>query len=848
MKNHCLLAGVSALALFGAGAASAQTQTEIRTSQTTDASIPTVVVSTDGEAATPPFRVGQGVDSGTSTYDDASIQARSSGTGDVLQVLKRSPGVQFSLREGESRGDMLRDLRPSQISISGGRPSENLFILDGVSVNSQMETLTPTAAYATGRDFDSVAGASPQTVWVDSDLVGELTLRDSNVSAEFGRFTGGVVEITTRNPTTVFGMRGGYSYTSDDLATYHLSPSYSGSEREKPAFDRERWNVSADLPINDRMGLLASYSRQTARTYNTYAERLADLAGSTVNETNVSETFMLKYAWRPTDDLNLSAQVTHAPYTSVYVSNSGINTRADSQGGGTTARLSANGGRGDADWSLVLSYAFADNDKETADWRFDVRGGLEPWCVGALTVTCENGMVGAIDQRQNDLSLKGTWSQPLFGGDFRAGFDITDVTARKNRHIGGVYSFAGTTAVITAATGPLTSCASPTDVSCFEGRYAYNQRQVYSPYDIEVSLQSYGAWAEYQTEWASFDVRAGLRYDHETFLGNHTLAPRLSVSRALPWGIQATAGLNRYYGRSYLGYAMRENLPNQLRYGRTFTLVNGRRVWGDWILNAVTLPQQYSSQDLASPYNDEASLNFTGELFGGQWRLGGVYRKGKDLFSRSVAETFSLVDELGATRTYSRYNLSNDGESTYYGADLSYVKPWRNHTFSFSTNWSETKYNAVDYYDPTDEDVAGTTLVAYQGEVISLIDLLRENQRQNFAAPFILNADWNSAWFDDRLNLNLGGRFRGEFERIEQTTAFLTVDGTRYRIYDIVEYKNSIDLDANLTYALVRGDHEVTLEARISNVLDKIPDRNAGYSSTPWQLGRSAWFGIRVRY
>lgn len=849
MKIHLLLAGVSAFAVFGSNAASAQTQAGSQPQQTVDPAIPTVVVTTDNATATRPFRVGEGVDSGTSTYDDESIQARSAGTGDVLQVLKRSPGVQFSLREGETRGDMLRDLRPSEISISGGRPSENLFVLDGVSVNSQMETMSPSVAYSSAPDFDSVGAASSQTIWVDSDLVGELVLHDSNVSAEFGRFTGGVVEVATRKPTSVFGIRGAYSFTNDDMAHYHLSPSYSGAVREKPAFERERWNVSADLPINDNIGLLAAYSRQEASTFNTWNERIEDVGGETFDETNVSETYLLKYAWDATDALQLSAQVTHSPYNSVYVRTSGINTVADSHGGGTTARFAANGTHDEADWSLSLTYAMSDNDKDAADWRFDVRGGLEPWCIGALTVSCENGHTGAIQQSQEDTSIKGTWNQPLLDGELRTGFEVTDVTAAKSRRDSGVYSFTGTTAVITNATGPLTSCGLANDVSCFEGRYAYNQKQLYQAYDVEVSLQSYGAWVEYQTEWNGFDVRTGLRYDHESFLGNHTLAPRLSVSRELPWAsIQATAGLNRYYGRSYLGYAMRENLPNQLRYGRTFSTVNGRRVWGDWVLNFVTLPQAYSSQDLDSPYTDEASLNLTGDLLGGQWRIGGVYREGKDLFARSVAETFTLVDELGATRTYNRYNMTNGGESTYSGVDLSYVVPWKNHTFSFSTNWSDTKYSADSYYDSIDDDVAGTTLVAYQGEVTSLSDLLNENQRQNFATPFLLNLDWDSKWFDGRLGVNLGGRFRGEFERIEQTADFLTIGGTRYRVYDIVEYKNSFDLDANLTYALVRGDYDVTLEARISNVLDKIPDRNAGYSSTPWQLGRSAWFGIRVKH
>jgi hypothetical protein len=843
-KIRTFSAGVSAIALSMAltGHATAQELPAID-----PRNAPTVVV--DDSAPVPaPYRNGQGADSSVSVFDEDSIQTRAPGTGDVLQILKQAPGVQFAIGEGTATRDSLRDLRPSEISISGGRPSENLFILDGVGVNALMET-DVTDGPSGLLDYDNVRGASSQTIWVDSDLVGAVTLRDANVSAEFGRFTGGVVEIVTRDPARVFGMRGSYNWTSDSMARYHLSPSYTGAERPKPAFDRERWSVSADLPISERLSMLASYTRAEATTYNNWSASLTEMSGEAFDQTNTSESFMLKGLFEPSGDLRLSAQVTHAPYESTYVRTGGINTLSVHHGGGTTARLNAAGSRGEADWDLNLTWALSDTDREGENWRFDVRGGLEPWCTGTISTSCENGYVGAIHQRQQDLTLSGNWSQPLWNGDLRMGFSISDIDAEKSRADGGVYSFNGTTAVVTAATGPLTACASATDISCIAGRYAFNRLVVYPAYDAQVSLQTYGLWAEFAREWAGFDVRLGLRYDHETFLANHTISPRFSISRELPWGINATFGLNRYYGRSFLGYAMREKLTNTLTYGRTYTTVNGQRVWSpNWVLNTVTIPQRYSNQNLDSPYNDEASLALTGPLLGGQWRVRGVYREGKDLFSRSLASSFTLIDELGNSRTINRYNITNGGTSSYESVSLDYTRSWRRHTFSFSTNWSDTTYNADSYFDPTNEDVGGATMVWFQGQLMGLGDLLNENQRLDFAAPFMFNLDWNSKWFDDRLNVTVGGRYRGEFEQIESTTSFQNVNGTNYRIYEIVQYRPSVDLDANVSYALLRGNHDVQLEARISNVLDKIPNRNQAYSSQPWQLGRSAWVGLRVRY
>jgi len=55
-------------------------------------------------------------------------------------------------------------------------------------------------------------------------------------------------------------------------------------------------------------------------------------------------------------------------------------------------------------------------------------------------------------------------------------------------------------------------------------------------------------------------------------------------------------------------------------------------------------------------------------------------------------------------------------------------------------------------------------------------------------------------------------------------------------------------MNANASVVLVRGDYDVTLDVRVSNLLDRIPNKNATYSSQPWQLGRNAWVGIRMRY
>lgn len=845
-----LAVGVSILALQQAlaGTAAAQeAQAQDSGQAGRDQPVPTVVVT--GGSGTDPYRLGERLDSGTSVIDAAAIEARAPGTGDVLQLLKLLPSVQFSMNEGQATRDDLRDLRPSLISISGGRPTENLFVLDGVGVNSLMEQIPPGSTGVAPGHYDDVAGASSQTVWVDSDLVGELVVRDSNVSAEFGRFTGGVVEIKTRDPGRLYGVSGSYSYTGDALTEYHLSDSWPATRTppEQVEYGRERWSLSADLPLNARVQALVSYSQSEAWTRNNWSAALGD---GEFDQFSISRTYMAKLGADLTDDIRLTAQINHSPYESDYRSTSGIDNLVLTHGGGTTARLGLTGQRGAATWALDLSHALSDNDRDANDVRYQRRAGVDAWC---LSGTCTEGWIGAIEQRQRDTSLSGNWSQPLHGGELRLGFSYTDIDANKTRRVDGrAYDIRTQTGVSTTAqaTSPLTSCASASDPTCVEGGYALNTMIVYPAYDSRASLQTYGLWAEYTRRVADWDLRFGLRYDHETFLGDHTFSPRFSAARRLPGGVDLTLGLNRYYGRSYLGYAIREGISNTLSYRRGFTVAGGRNVWSPdaWTLYQVTPITRYSGQGLDSPYNDEATVALSGPLLGGQWRLRGVYREGRDLFSRSEGFPVDIVDELGATRTVTGYRMTNDGESRYESASLEYIRPFGNHTLTFSTSWSDTHYTAVDYYDVADEDAYEGRMVYYDGQVWTLLDLLADNQRLNYATPFMFNLDWSSRWFGDRLSVTVGGRYRGEFERIESTTSYQTVDGVRYQIYELVRYHPSVDVDANLSYALVRGDRQVTLEARVSNLLDRIPNRDASYSSQPWQSGRTAWLGLRFRY
>jgi len=803
---------------------------------------PTVVV--EGEGSAPRgYRMGEAQDSGASTFRRDSVEARAPGSGDVNEILKALPTVQFTSTQGRATRAELQDLRPENISISGGATNENLFVLDGVGVNSRLDVSATNFA-----DFDDVANGSAQTVWMDSSLIGEVIVRDSNISAEYGQFTGGVVEIATRAPGRVYGGEAYYGMTSTDMTSFRVSDRARDALSVmpvKPDYDKRRYGFSVDLPVSERLRMLAAYNRSEARVTNYPSTNYVSLGN--LSQRSVSDNFLLKGEYDLASDLLLTGQVNYSPYESEFHPINSRDNLLESHGGGLTAKLGLEGRRGMANWALDLTHAWSDNDRDGPAGTIMIPTSAIGFGDCSLGSSCVMGSVGPLTQQQSDTGLKGRWEQQLGAGQLRAGFEYAHIEGEKARSQ-TVYSYLGGVA------SPTTACAIDEGMSCIPGVYAAARRNGYAAFDASASLDSLGLWAEYNFDWAGFMIRAGARYDYETFLENHNVAPRLSVSRDLPWaGINLTVGANRYYGRSFLGYALREGMGVTRGYTRTPTLVNGQTVWSDnWVLTSHSDTSRWSNIGLDTPYSDEFSIALNGPVgwIGGEYRIKGIIRESRDQFASSVAETSFYDTETGTTARRSTRTITNDGERSYEGLSLEYVRDFgRNHTVSVSTNLSHTDATNISYFDVADETEFEGQLVYYQGAVVPKLQALADNQLEDYANPFIINADWAARWFDGRLRTNVNARWRDSFERVDDTGVNITVDGVRYDVFDKIQFDSSVDVNLSATVELARTRYgAASLDVRVNNLFNTVPDQDYTTSSQPYQLGRNAWVSLKYRY
>ncbi len=794
------------------------------------------------------YGFGDPIDSGISEITREVIDIRAPGSGDINQMLSILPSVQFSSSQNIASAVELQDIRPEKLSISGGSVYENLFLVDGVGVNSRLDMFGTDPTIYNAAHVSNVVSASPQTVWVDAGLVGKVTVRDSNVSARYGQFGGGVVEIDTRRPARRFGVSGYYAESSDGTAVFRMSDltkdALGANAPPKPDYLKQRYGVSVDLPVSEDFRILGAYNRSTASVTNLPGTSYAHLGS--YRQDSISENWMLKGEYDLSPSLRFETQFTYSPYESEFRTNNAIEGEIVSQGGGWTGQAGLKGDTGKANWELTFTHAFSDNDRDGPAGTFNISTAAPNmgWC--STGSSCTIGSVGPLSQRQYDTGLKGEWSQPLGAGRISTGFEYAHVVGSKSRS-------EDIPLHLNANVNSGTVCLNEEGYACVNGAYALSRRNILPAFDARAAINSYSLWAEYDVDVAGFRVRAGLRLDHEDFLGNYNFAPRASVSRDLPLGLNLTLGLNRYYGRSFLGYALREQFAVTKTYDRVPTIVGTRRIWSDnWVLTAHTNSSRYSNIGLETPYVDELALALRGNVpvIGGEFRVKGVLRQSRDQFASSLAQSEGIIKDTGQQATRSVYTITNDGRRDYKGLTLEYLRNFgSDHRLSVNASISKTEATNISYFDVAEDIEGDGKMVYYNGAVVPLLEAVAANQVQDYANPLVVNADLTSRWFDGRLSTNINARYRDGYSRVEDTDVNIVVGGTRYDVFDTVRYKKTVEVNFGANLEVIRtGLGVAAIEVRANNLFNTISNRNYVSTSQPWQMGRNFWLTLRLTH
>src|ERR1700730_176279 len=150
---------------------------------------------------------------------------------DWTQLETLQPGIsKIRTQPAVGQGDRGQRGFGTQMTVNGGRPAQNNYRLDGISVN----------------DYSNSAPGSVLGTDLGSDAVAEFSVLSSNYPAEYGRSSGGVINALTRSGTNEFH---GSVYEFLRNSALDAKNFFDPADRPIPGFKRNQFGATAGGPI-----------------------------------------------------------------------------------------------------------------------------------------------------------------------------------------------------------------------------------------------------------------------------------------------------------------------------------------------------------------------------------------------------------------------------------------------------------------------------------------------------------------------------------------------------------------------------------------------------------------------
>lgn len=786
------------------------------------------------------------------TVDRRLIKAMPSGNGDITSLLRTNPSVQFddSHLSGKSPGE----IGPANISINGARHWQNLFVLDGMSMNNDIDPGNSTD------DADQVAGRS-QGLALDADLLEEIKVYDSNVPAAYGGFNGGVVQANTRNPTRELHGKVSAQMTRSSWTRYHVDeddPDLAEFEAgfgnsNQPEFDKLTTRATLEGYLTDNFGLLGSFSRKdsTIPTRTFGLSHTSDQAVESHEQTRRIDNYFLKSVWQINEAWGLDVSLTHAPETAHTYGPNALNSARDTTAGGdsVSARLIWNAPLATVEQSLSwsqLENSRASEANYLIGWRTST---TKNWSAG--TTASEGGM-GDIEQQQESLAykLKVDWSSFQALGvvhNVQTGLELSSSSTfydRATPHTG--YSVSGMSKTSTCVgNDPL--CSVGKTVNGWDGQYAKSKTVTEGKIDFDT--QSWAVFLQDDIHWGRVKVRPGVRIDADDYMNKTTVAPRL----AMEWDVfgngqtRLTGGANRYYGRNMAAYRLRDGVASlQSNYTRASQT-------SEWkYTSRAANGAKFNSLDI--PYDDELTLGLTHIQWNTEFSLKYVNRKGRDQISRAwgsqIGQPSTNPSEL-ASNYFTYYNGGKSESETYTLT----VTPLRDFAFQgtrtqlqLALDWTDVQSSGLsDYTANIGLLYVDDPIIQYQGSFINYSD----RPADNYNRPWTLRL--TTMTNIPQLNLNWTNflRYRDGYRRIAGTGDKVIYDGQEVRVWEETDYAAALVWDTRLAWEMPTAkDQALFVNLDISNLLDQAIVSNAEKKNdtlaSTYEVGRQ--FMVEVGY
>ena len=754
-----------------------------------------------------------------------SLPLRNGSVNDIIGIV---PSVQFS--EDYLNAFTAGEITPPTVSISGSRFYDNNYTIDGLSNNSPLDPASDAIS-----DSNKLSG-HPQIHFLNPRLIEQIAVYNSNVPAEFGNFTGGLVKVETLTPTDELWGEIAYKTTDDELTDVFIDPANaedyyeSDSSAYQPEFRKQDFGAVLNIPLNRETAAITGYQQISSEipllqfdSHNTQSRKREDF-------------FAKVEHWLPGDG-KISLTTLHSPTTDDYflssikdsdylLKNNNTSLIAQTEHGLPFGRLNLTAG-----YTKQISKRTSDE----TDRYF--------WSTTTASIDWEGGREGGLGHLETGQDAVNAKTDLLLNIFTALSMEHQLKTGMEANHSRQYYQRPETNYVYYSPSLYSTSAftCSPDDPACIEGEQYLSRRTVYNKADSETHVNDYAFYLQDSIVWKRLELFPGIRISYEDYTENHNLAPRFSSSLDL-FGDRQTIlffGRNRYYSGTLITQALYQSIvtENQVR------TTSGTDT-SDWQSSTVFL---YERSDLETPYTDETTVGVIQQLFGGELKLQYLEKKSRKEFARGLIRSTDPEPDY--------YVLNNYGRSDYQSVQASWQRTWRNHFFEINGSWQEATTTHTDYDTAFDaEDLTET--IWYEGEEIYPYEI----PKKDFNRPIIVNLIYSyQAPFD--VQFTNVTRYRGPY-----STIWRSRDSDGHLIYqpseinpeqgDIYVYEKrkshgSLTFDWHLSWKLpMVTKQELLLTLDILNVFNKrlkVGYETGDYGFT-YETGRQIWAGTTFRF
>jgi len=763
---------------------------------------------------------------GTGSFDKEQIAAIPTSDSSAEELTRLLPGVQISDDSNPSfRGG---EILPPRISIAGGRPYENNFLIDGMGNNSLLDPLEDNPNL-----IDTLPG-HPQEIFLNSALVQNVAVYDNNIPARYGNFSGGVVSVETIDPATTFSGLVSYRTTRSDWTKFHID----NADREEfntsttyfrqPEFTKHDTGFLVNVPVTETTAILASYQLL-------YSEIPITVVAQPFRQERKSENVLLKLVSQPTANNKITAQIIYNPYNGAYNTKDTLHSEFNIAGGGTAGKIGYQHFFETGQFAADLGYRVSENSRSAPLHYFSwSNSASKDWGVLLDSRFSKEGGFGSLETNQKTFELNLDWmSTPIetvFGvHHFNLGLNGSRVEGEYDR-AQDTYSF--NTSVPprldppALVSDPTITCL-PGDPACIPGEQFLTRRIVFPAGYAKVNVGSLAGYAEDIWLTGRVEVRPGVRVSYDDFLKNTNIAPRFTGTVDLfgDGSSKLIGGWNRYYSQPLLTYKLREGVSPSRSESRVDNL-------SPWILSSSSTSRTEFSE-LETPYSDEIVAGLIQQVLGGTLDLRYVHRENRDQLA-------SERDPLG-TLPFRYYRLNNNGRSEYDSLRLKWERHWEKQFLMFNVTYQESTATNENY-DEALENVDLQAQIWYKGDLLYPDEL----PRSDYNRPWVANLIYSVVLPHGFQFTNVANYRRG-YENIQPNGEIINVGGAEYDIYADFSLPSSLVFDWKIDWTPPQiAEEPLTLSVEIFNVFNE--KATVGETIDEYELGRQFWLGLEYRF